>query len=169
VTAIPKSTAAATRLLEEYADLQARIALVEEDRTRAIAVANQRADVAAEPMLKRMGAIAAAVESWWPHAAPLIAGGKKSVELGGCTIGTRLSRPKLVHGFESDDKAIGAVPTRWFKQCTRIRYSLDRTGTLKLLQLGGKASQELATAGFRIEQEDKFFVERVQQAATISQ
>jgi hypothetical protein len=58
MTAIPKSLAAATRLLERYADLDARLALVEEDRTAAIAAANQRADVAATPMIKERDSIA---------------------------------------------------------------------------------------------------------------
>lgn len=169
MTAIPKSQAAATKLLEEFADLQGRVALLEEDRSKAIAAANQRADTSAEPMLKRMNAISTQIESWWPSAATAIAGGKKSVQLGGCIIGTRQSRPKLSHGFENDDKAIAAIPSRLFKQCTKIRYSLDRTATLKLLQLGGKAGQALGGVGFKIEQTEQFFLERVQQAATISQ
>jgi hypothetical protein len=109
------------------------------------------------------------LESWWPHAvAADIAKGKKSMQLGGCVLGTRKSRPKLAHGFENDDKAIAAIPGRIFKQCTKIKYSLDRTGIVKLLQLGGKAGQDLAAAGFSIEQDEKFFVERAEQAGTIS-
>jgi hypothetical protein len=63
------------------------------------------------------------------------------MELGGCVIGSRKSRPKLAHGFESDDKATEALrSTRWARLTTHVTYSLDRTGTLKLLQLGGKAA-----------------------------
>src|SRR4051812_43625331 len=109
MTAIPKSQAAATKLLEEYADLDGRVALVEEERAKAIASANQRADAAVAPMLERRAAIAAAVESWWPGAAPHIANGKKSVELGGCIIGTKKSRAKLAHAFDTDDKAAEAL------------------------------------------------------------
>lgn len=166
---IPKSIAAATKLLEEYADLSACLVAVDEDRQRSIAAANQGADVAADPLMKRQEIILAALESWWPSAALAIANGKKSVQLGGCMIGTRLSRPKLGHGFENDDKAVNAIPSRHFKQCTRIKYSLDRTSTLKLLQLGGKAGQDLAAVGFRIDQSEQFFVERAEQASTITQ
>jgi hypothetical protein len=94
-------------------------------------------------------------------AAHSIAGGKKSTELGGCKIGLRTSRPKLAHGFESDDKAIEALRgTRWAKRTTRVSYSLDRTGTLKLLQLGGKAAADVASLGFSIEQGERFFLGR---------
>jgi hypothetical protein len=154
--------AEAIELLEEYSDLDARIALNEADRSDNIAAANARADVANAPMRERQGQIAAVVAAWWPHAAPAVARGKKSVELGGCLIGLRMSRPKLAHGFESDDKATEALRgTRWAKQTTRVRYSLDRTATLKLLQLGGKAGLDIASLGFSIEPgADAFFLER---------
>lgn len=167
--AIPKSTAMATRLLEEYADLKARLALIEEDRSRAIAAANQRADAAAGPMLKRADVIAASIESWWPHAAPLIANGNKSMQLGGCMIGTRQARARLGHPFESDDKAAAALlGTRYARQTTKVKHSLDRAATLKLLQLKGKIAAALQALGFVIDEPgDKFFVERVSQDATI--
>jgi hypothetical protein len=167
--AIPKSTAMAAKLLEEYADLKARLALLEEDRSRAIAAANQRADAAAAPMLKRADLIAASIESWWPHAAPILAGDKKSVELGGCMIGTRRSRARLAHGFDDDEKAVEALrKTPYLKRTTKVKYSLDRAATLKLLQLEGAAGRAIAELGFKIDEPgDKFFVERVSQDATI--
>jgi hypothetical protein len=163
----PKAIPAATRLLEEFADLTSRIALVEEDRADSIALANSRADGAAQPMLDRLEDIRAALEPWWLASGQALAGGNKSVELGGCLIGLRLSRPKLAHGFESDDKATEALrSTRWAKQTTRVKYSLDRTATLKLMQLAGKAGQDVASLGFSIEQSNAFFIERAEQAAT---
>jgi hypothetical protein len=168
---IPKSLAAATKLLEEYANLDARIAAVEQDRALAIAKANQWADTAAGPMIEARDRIAAAVESWWPHAAPLIAAGKKSVELGGCMVGSRTARARLGHSFENDDKAVEALQkTRYLRQTTKVKHSLDRTATLKLLQLKGKIGTALQAIGFKIDEPgDQFFVERVQQAATIGQ
>jgi hypothetical protein len=109
-----------------------------------------------------MTEIEAALEVWWKAGGNAVAGDKKSAELGGCLIGLRKSRPKLTHGFESDAKATEALRgTRWAKQSTRITYSLDRTSTLKLLQLGGKAGSDIAALGFSIEQGERFFVERV--------
>lgn len=169
MTALPKSTAAATKLLERYADLDARLAKVEADRSDAIAAANYRADIAADPMRQERDKIGASIESWWSHASATIANGRKSVELGGCMIGTRMSRPSLGHTYESDDKAVEALrKTRYFKQATKVKFSLDRTATAKLLQLGGKAGEQVAALGFRIEQADNFFVERVTQAGTIT-
>lgn len=164
----PKSTAAATRLLERYAELDGKLAVIEERRSAEIGRANSSADAEASPLRSELEAIAGKLEPWWDGAAATIAGGKKSVELGGCMIGTRMSRPKLAHGFESDDKATEALrQTRWSKQTTRVRYSLDRTATAKLLTLRGKAAADLAALGFAIEQADSFYVERVKQAATI--
>jgi O-acetylhomoserine/O-acetylserine sulfhydrylase-like pyridoxal-dependent enzyme len=167
--AIPKSQAAATQLLEEYADLDSRIALLEEDRSIDIAAANQRADTAAAPMLERCRAIEAQLANWWPHAAANIAGGRKSVQLGGCIIGTRKSRAKLAHSFENDDKAVEALRgTRFANHTTKVKYSLDRAATLKLIELGGKTGASIRDLGFSIDVgSDQFFVERVQQDRTV--
>jgi hypothetical protein len=157
----PRTAAGAMKLLGAYADLASRVDLVEADRADAIATANRRADSACEPMIEEMAGIAAALEPWWTGAGHELAGGKKSMELGGCVIGSRKSRPKLAHGFDTDEKAIEALrSTRWAKLTTRVSYSLDRTGTSKLLQLGGKAGQDIASLGFSIEQAEQFFVER---------
>jgi hypothetical protein len=158
----PRTVAAATELLEEFADLTSRVAIVEEDRSERIAKANVWADTAAQPMLVRLEEIRSALEPWWKNGGSAVAGEKKSAELGGCQIGLRTSRPKLAHGFESDDKATEALlATRYARQTTRVKYSLDRTSTLKLLQLGGKAGLDVASLGFSIEQGERFFVERL--------
>ena len=46
------------------------------------------------------------------------------------------------------------------RHTTRVSYSLDRTGTLKLLQLGGKTTTSIRLLNFSIEQGERFFVER---------
>lgn len=161
MTAVPKSLPAATRLLERYAELDGHLSKAEECRATRISDINAAADAVVAPLVKERDDIAAALEPWWLDSGPSLAGGKKSMELGGCLIGSRLSRPKLVHGFESDDRATEAVrSTRWAKQATRVKYSLDRTATAKLLQLGGKAAADLSSLGFSIKQEECFFVER---------
>jgi hypothetical protein len=158
----PKTVNAATQLLERYADLTARVELVEADRAERVANANAWADTAAQPMLEDLVALGAALEAWWMKGGSDVAGGKKSAELGGCSIGLRMARAKLAHGFESDDKAIEALRgTRWAKQTTKIKYSLDRPATLKLLQMGGKAGSDVAALGFSVEPgNDSFFVQR---------
>jgi phage host-nuclease inhibitor protein Gam len=169
VISAPKTQPAALALLEEYADLDARVALVEADRTDNIAAANARADSAAAPMRERQAEIAAAIESWWPKAAATIAGGKKSVQLGGCIIGTKMSRGKLAHSFDSDDKAVEALRgSRFAKHTTKVKYSLDRAATLKLIEVGGKTAASIRALGFSIELgSDQFYIERVQQDRTV--
>ena len=167
--ASPKTQADATALLEEYADLDARVALVEADRTDNIAAANARADVAAAPMRERQAEIAAAIAGWWPKAAATIAGGKKSVQLGGCIIGTKMSRATLAHSFDSDDKAVEALRgSRFAKHTTKVKYSLDRAATMKLIEVGGKTAAAIRELGFAIKSgSDQFYIERVQQDRTI--
>ncbi|MDP8995300.1 MAG: host-nuclease inhibitor Gam family protein [Pseudomonadota bacterium] len=163
----PRTVAQATALLERHAALQGLLEAVEGRRGALIARANARADAAATPLLAELQAIAARLEPWWQDAGRTIAGKRKSIELGGCTIGTRASRPKLAHGFEDDDKAVEALrATRYGRQTVRLRYSVDRVGTVKLLQLGGKAAETLQELGFRVDQGEEFFVQRVEQAGT---
>jgi hypothetical protein len=157
----PKSLPGATKLLERFAAIEGQLELIEATRSEAITNANASADAEAAPLLKERSDIIPLLASWWSLVGPLVAGSKKSMELGGCKIGSRMSRPKLAHGFENDAKATEALrSTRWARQTTRVTYSLDRTGTLKLLQLGGKAADVVASLGFSIEQGERFFVER---------
>jgi hypothetical protein len=120
-------------------------------------------------MLKRRDEIAIALKSWWPAAAPHIADGRKSVQLGGCVLGMRQSKARLGHDFATDDQAAVALfKSRFRKHTTRIKVALDRTATLKLLQIGGKTAAAIAALGFKIEPgADVFFVERVQQDRTV--
>lgn len=157
----PASVAQASRLLERYAEAEGCLADVESTRSAELARINAEADSEAAPLNAELEKIREALEPWWRASGRDLAQGKKSVELAGCLIGLRLSRPKLAHGFESEDKAIEAVQaTRWARQTTRVKYSLDRTATAKLLQLGGKAAADLSSLGFSVEQEEHFFVDR---------
>lgn len=169
MSAAPKSLPAATRFLERYAKLSADLADVEESRSVDIATANASADAKAAPLIKELGDIEAALEPWWATAGADLANGKKSVQLGGCMIGTRMGKTVLAHTFKSDDAAAEELgKSRYKKQTTRTKLSLDKAATLKLLQIGGKAAEFLEGLGFSTNQEDRFFVDRVEQAATIS-
>ena len=89
----PQSQAAAQRLLELYAELDGRIAGMEEARDAAIAKANAVVDKDMAPLIAERDKIAEKLEPWWDEAADELTKGKrKSIELGGCEIGTRLSR-----------------------------------------------------------------------------
>lgn len=91
------------------------------------------------------------------------------MQLGGCSIGTRSSKAKLVHGFDSDDAAVEALrATRHANQTTRTRYALDRDAITGFIEAQGKTGAMLEELGFRIQPgTDTFFVARVKQAGTI--
>lgn len=167
--ATPKTLPAATRMLERYAIASLALADIESSRSFAIAAANAEADHSAGPLIKELTDLETALEPWWNGPGKDLAGGKKSVQLGGCMVGIRKGKPSLAHTFPKDDDAATALlSTRYKKQTTRVKYSLDKVGTLKLLQLGGKAGELLQGMGFSEKQDDRFFVERVEQPATIS-
>lgn len=167
MTATPRSIPAATRLLERYAELDGQLATVEGWRAQAIAQANASADTEAAPLLKELAGIRAAIEPWWSaNAAALTDGKRKSIELGGCMIGSRTSRPTLT--IAGDEKDVVAVLNglRWAKPLLRVKVTLDRAAILK--SLDGSRSAALAELGIgRSEPEEQFYVERAEQAGTL--
>lgn len=165
----PRNVAQATVLLSRYAAIESDVAEIESVRNGSIARANELADERLAPALAELAEIRAKLEPWWASAHAELAGKRKSIELGGCKVGMRLTRSKLVHGFEDEDKATEALRgTRYARQTVRVRYSVDRAGTSKLLQLGGKTAETIAALGFSVEPGvDEFFVERAEQDGTL--
>jgi Bacteriophage Mu Gam like protein len=165
----PEDVAQATQMLERYAEITGGLARAEERRSRLIARANAAVDAVTAPLVTEAAEIAGRLETWWKSAGPDLVGKRKSIELGGCMIGSRATKARLVHGFESDDKAVEALrASRHGKLTTVVRYSLDRAATLKLLQLKGKRAEAIGELGFSIDQGgEQFFVKRAEQAGTI--
>jgi hypothetical protein len=164
----PKTLAAATSLLERHAELEGQIASIEARRTRMLVRANAAADAKVGPLVDELDQIFAAVEPWWRASGKDLAKDRKSIQLGGCMIGTRSGKPKLAHTFDDDDKAVTALRATPYKnQTTRVKYALDRAATLKLLQLDGKTGKAIAALGFSIDQADTFSIQRVEQSGSI--
>lgn len=165
----PRTTAAATDLLARYAELDTRAAAVEAHRKAEIGRINAAADAEAGPMREYLGAMAAQLRTWWDtEGRTLATGARKSVQLGGCMIGTRTARASLAHDHGGEDAAVAALrSTRYAKQTTRVKYAIDRTAVLKLLQGETKAGAAIGALGFRVEQGEAFFVERVEQAGVV--
>lgn len=166
MTAMPRSLQAATRLLERYAELEGSLAAVEAQRSEEIASANAAADQDAAPLIKELGGIRAALEPWFAAAGkPLLPKGRKSMELGGCMIGSRSSRPSLVISGEEQDVVAVLSGLRWAKPMLRVKTSLNRSAVMS--SLDGKHRVALAELGIsRSEGDERFFVERVEQAGT---
>lgn len=166
--ASPDNLKDATRLLERYARLDGQLAGVEAMRRQSIAAANASADKAAGPLIEKLDALKTAIEPWWKAAAPELAKGRKSIQLGGCKIGYQTGSPRLTHTFTDDDVAIAALKySRYYRQTTKATVSLDRKAALKLIDAGGKPAEVLATLGFGMVQEEAFILKRVEQEATI--
>ena len=162
----PRTRDAAMLLLERRSAVAGELAAITANRDAAIVVTNAAADTLAAPLIAEADALDAVLAAWWPSAAAELTGGKrKSVELGGCMVGTKLSRATLDHGFDSDDAAAAALkPLAWAKPYLRVAYRVDRAATLKALE-GGRHETKLAELGFRrVPGDDRFFVEPVGQA-----
>lgn len=160
--AAPTTAQEATRLLKRHAGVQQKIAAIEAGRTRAIADANAAADKKLLPLVAQIGAMTAAIEPWWrANAAALTKGERKSIELGGCEVGTAFAAPSLA--FDGDQKDFGVKAlqaTKWGKEFVRTVVSTDKVAVRKALS--GKRAEELKAIGFKLAQAESFFVKAVE-------
>jgi hypothetical protein len=163
---IPRSTEQATAMLERYAAIAADVATIEGQRAIGISHANATADTALEPLLAEQAEIREKLEPWWARAAPELTKGKrKSIELGGCMIGTRAGRDSL--GMATDiEPVIAWLEKRdWAKDLLITKVSIDKSATLKALD--GQHKRYLAMQGFsRVEGGVTFFINRAEQEGT---
>ena len=159
----PRSLPAATRLLERFAVLEGEIGLIEAARCEAIALANVAADEAAAALLVERAELTCALEGWWAGTAPALTGGeRKSIELGGCMIGTRADKPSLALAGTPKAAILALLKTSWGKKLVKISTALDRRAITKVLD--GPHKVELAEIGFSLAHGSVGFVlERVSQ------
>lgn len=160
----PRSIAAATALAERFAAIEGAIGAIEGARNGEIAEANASADQQAEPLLTEREAIREKLAAWWPGvSAELTKGKRKSIELGGCIIGSRKTRETLVIAGPEDDVIALLRDLRWAKPLVRVKYSIDRVATLKAID--GSRGQALAELGIeRQAAAEVFTLERAEQA-----
>lgn len=164
----PRSTGAATRLLERFADVDGQIAAIDAERRVELSKVNARFDALAAPLLPLHQTLQEKLKAWWQDAgAALTQGKRKSIALGGCEIGSRMGSASL--GIEGDEKAIAARldKLRWAQELTRTTISIDRAAVMK--SLDGAHAADLATMGFsRIDGVETVFIRRVQQDGTVT-
>jgi phage host-nuclease inhibitor protein Gam len=156
---VPNDNDAAIALLGEFAAVQAAIEHVEADRRAGRAAIDEAADRALEPLEARLKALFAQLKPWWAIAGgALLPRGRKSMELGGCLIGHRLTTPKLGLGTMSVEVAVAALQQHgWGADCTRVKVELDKPAILKVLD--GPAGPQLAALGFKAVQREEFFID----------
>lgn len=165
----PRTVPAATALLDRFATVDGQIAAIEAGRQDETVKINAAADALLEPLVAERAVIVEKLEPWWTAARDELTGGKrKSIELGGCTIGTRAGRASLAFQDGNDDTALALLEAeRWAKPLIRIRKSIDRTATLKALE--GTHGKKLTGLGFiKMPGKEAFFVDRVVQGGTIA-
>lgn len=165
----PKTTEAATVLCERYAVLEGKLATIAGRRDRLRAKASAAADTVSVPIVDEMAAIAAQLEPWWKKNGSELTGGKrKSMTIGGCSIGTKLSTDTLAFTKGDDKAALAALQAvSWKKPFIRVTYSVDKAATLKAM--AGTKAKQLQELGFKVQPgEDMFFVKRAAQGGTIA-
>ncbi len=165
----PRNAEQATALCGRYSHLAGELALVEATRTASIAAANKSADAEALPILDEMSVLAAKLEPWWATAgAGLVKKDQKSIELGGCMIGTKIAPASLA--FPGTDKAALAklLPEKWAKPYIRVTLGVNKVATLAALD-GDKHANQLKALGFsKSEPGDTFFVKAAAQQGAVS-
>ncbi|MEP9401872.1 host-nuclease inhibitor Gam family protein [Sphingomonas silueang] len=164
----PRTLDKATLLLERYSALAGELETIEANRNAAIADTNSIADRLGAPIVKEMDEIRAAIEPWWATAAAELTKGKrKSIELGGCVIGTRAGRAKL--SIAGDEAVVTETlkAQRWAKPYLRTTTAIDRASVLAAID--GPHQAKLLAAGLtRLAGEVAFVLDRVKQAGTVA-
>lgn len=166
----PRSIKAATALCERYAALDGMIAEIEGKRQEQIAAVNARADTAANDLISQRATIAEKIEPWWAEqgAELLLATGskRKSIELGGCIVGSRSGRSSLTIAGKEEDVVAVLSGLRWAKPLLRVKTTLDRAVAMKAA--GGKHRVALAELGIgRKTGQETFYIERAEQTGTL--
>jgi phage host-nuclease inhibitor protein Gam len=164
----PRTVDAATPLCERFADIEAQVALIANARNDAIAGANAAADKRLAPLIEEREQIRSKLEPWWAKAGDkLLDGVKKTLELGGCIIGTRKGKDAL--GEPSDTKAtiVKLETDARCKALVRVTKSIDKPAVAKALD--GELADGLKAIGFHtVEGVDEFVLSRAEQNRTRS-
>ena len=166
VIAEPLTLEQATALLERHAVLEGQLAHIEGVRSTLISKTNAASDASAKPVLDEIAEIYAKLQPWWAVAAPELTKGKrKSIELGGCLIGTREGKDKLGTAEDLEPVIKSLQRREWAKPLLITTVSIDRAAILK--SVDGVYKRQLAELGFsRIDGGTTFYVKRTEQGGT---
>lgn len=163
----PRSVKEATALLERFAELDGQMAEIEAQRRTELAEVNAEADGLIAPFLPERDAIVAKLQAWWRDSGhELTQGKRKSIALGGCEIGSRMSPATL--GVAGDELATAKTlfKQKWSRELVRVTIGLDRAAILK--SIDGAHAKDLAALGLSsVPGTETVFVKRVAQAGTV--
>lgn len=165
----PRTVEQATELLDQIARLDGQRTSINAERDVAIAATNASADALLVPVVEQRAAIAGVLEAWWQASGKaLLKGKRKTIELGGCMIGTKAAAVALTFS-NSDDFGVAVErlrEQRWAKPYIRTIYAVDKKATTTALS--GKHGDQLRALGFgKRGGADGFVLAAVAQAGTV--
>ncbi|WP_230630673.1 host-nuclease inhibitor Gam family protein [Sphingomonas sp. Leaf37] len=159
----------ATPLIERYAALGTELALADVARNDAITAANTAADRITVPIVDEMTAIREQLEPWWRrNAATLLPTKRKSMELGGCVIGSKTGSTSVTFALGNDELAASTLQAaRWSKAYVRVKPSVDKAAVKTAL--AGKDGDKLRALGFGVTTPiETFILDRADQSGTVT-
>lgn len=165
----PRTVEQATVLLERVAMIDREAADVETSRNAAIANTNAVADTMLAPLIEERAAIAGVVETWWmTNGKTLLTGKRKTIELGGCKLGTKATPIALTFTADDWDAAVTKLRAeRWAKPYVRVTYAVEKKAVKDALD--GKHADQLRGLGFATRGGgDVFVLAPVEQAGTMA-
>lgn len=177
ITSLDELTARVGRFGALSAQIDLHIARANQE----IAAIKASLDAATAPLAAEMKAIITAAKPWWAaNSQQLTDGKKKSVELAGCLIGERLSKPSLAFP-KPEHHAINLIEAQGWKAMLRVTTELDKVAILKALAFvppeaaSGAEIDGIVEAldlrdglrrfGFDIAQKEEFFIARAAEPA----
>ena len=163
----PRTLEQATAMLERFAVLDGDRAAIEAERNEQIAKINAASDEQLVPIVEEIVAIGEKVQPWWAKAAAeLLPAKRKSMELGGCIIGSRTGKTVLAIAGAEDALIAALTKLRWGKVFAPAKPKLDKTALLKATD--GPRADDLKTLGVTAKAgEESFVLARAEQSGTI--
>lgn len=163
----PRTLEQATAMLERFAVLDSDRAGIEAERNEQIARINAAADEQLVPIVEEMVAISEKLQPWWARAAAeLLPAKRKSMELGGCIIGSRTGKTVLAIAGAEDALITALTKLRWGKVFAPAKPKLDKTALLKATD--GPRAEDLKKLGVTAKPgEESFVLSRAEQTGTI--
>lgn len=166
----PQTIDAASELLARFVEVDATIAAEEGARNKALAEINAVADAVLVPLVAERKDLFDRLKPWFAASFDDLTGGKrKSIELGGCMIGYRLTPPKVAFAYGTDKEALEALNhfDRW-RGLVRMSEALNKPAILSELTEEPGEGIPLELIGFEVKQSEDFFLERIVQGGTIA-
>lgn len=158
----PQTLGEAIALLTKFSAISAGLDQIEVDRAESKAAIDAAADKLAAPMREGLKDMARQLKPWWSVAGgELTEGKRKSIELAGCLIGTRMPPPKLAWPGKVDGAIALLLDDPLLEEHVRTKLTLDKQSLLKALAAGDAKATRLLLLGFTRRQREEFFIDRV--------